>query len=153
MWNRCISAAPRGSWSGFTPQGPSSSTCGQTHCPQRHLFSPSASSPLKSPAGPTSTWTGWANCGCSSVRKIRPRESALFQHPGRGALHRGSASKGHQPKNHSLPVRAGQPQTRSRSTVIIWYEVLLIFKDLLDKHSFLSCDVFPETEMYVLCQI
>lgn len=74
MWNRCISAAPRGSWSGCTLQGPSLSTFGQTRYPQRRLFSPSASNPLRSPAGPTSTWTGWANCDCSSARKIRQRE-------------------------------------------------------------------------------
>lgn len=73
MWNRCISAAHRVFWNGFTLQGPSSSTYGPTRCPPRHLFSPSASNLPRSPVEPTSTWTGWESFDCSFVKKIRQR--------------------------------------------------------------------------------
>lgn len=84
MWNRCISAAPRVSWSGFTPQGPSSSTYGPTQCPLRPLFSLSALNLPRSPVEPTSTWTGWGNFECSSVKKIRPRGKCIVSASRRG---------------------------------------------------------------------
>lgn len=78
MWSRCTYVAPKALWSGFIPQGPSSSTSDPTWSLPPPFGSLSALNPPPSPAAPTSTWTATASWGycCLSRTRLRARCTA-----------------------------------------------------------------------------